>query len=237
MNELDEGAFDVFTNPPSDNPQAALRHRENVKHMYFVIRLIEELRKTPPQAPAPAPAQATAGSDSQEGDSDERVELQVAPLENVVLVPICETEREAIDVMRANAAEPEINNYVGVVAFAVYLVTRDDATPALAAALRSIVSRNQFNIGGEAPPPPAGGRGRGRGLVPNRSAVNPQRRELLRQSVEAMNGSADHDMERTCVFHHRRGLGVKVSCTLAAQRLEALRARIPRVYTIIVCNP
>lgn len=183
-NEMCEGAINVLLSAPM-GAVAQLEHREGIKFHFFIPRVIEELQQQTEQAPPAGGEDEEAGPPPPSGDP---------PLLSTVLVPVCNGAADVVDLLQENAAEPDVVDYRGVVALALYLVTRDDSSGALRRAVESILAKNNLRVDGP------GKRGDGDG---KRGPAGAPDRKALKRSIEAMNGTTHHAMEAACAFHTR----------------------------------
>lgn len=200
LNDNNEGAFEVFENPP-DDITGAIEHREFVKLQAFFVAIVRELSKVPvpkedkkKKPAAPAADEDGMVDDAAEGaaaeDAGEAVEDLRAPLKNVYLVPVCADSRDVDAVLFANASDPSVVDYTGVVAFAWYIETHGEASRPLYDAIESILISNGFRVNG-AP------RGKGGGAAPPGGT---RYRLDLRKNIEAMNGPTPHHDLNQCMF-------------------------------------
>lgn len=161
LNDNNEGAFEVFENPP-DDITGAVEHREFVKLQSLFVAVVRELAKKPvpkdggkkkkPAAPPPPPEDDDMLDEAAEGPADEGAAEEPedlrAPLKNVFLVPVCSDAKDVDALLFANASDPDVVDYTGVVAFAWYIETFGDADKALYGALEAILESNRFRING-----------------------------------------------------------------------------------------
>ena len=195
LNDNNEGAFEVFENPPEDIT-GAIEHREYVKLQSWFLAIVRELAKkpVPPKEEkgkkAPAPPQVENEDDGPGGamleDAAEEAAMpqapaaedpMIAPLKNVYLVPVCAASSDVDALLFTNASDPSVVDYTGVVAFAWYIETIGEADKALLAAIDALLESNKFRINGaprgaQAGGPPAGQVRSGCNLKRPRSRLN-----------------------------------------------------------------